>query len=199
MASRRSICSIARRTGATAAVRPSAMPSARVETYWSTRVGYAASRASSLLEALRRVARLVLRHLGRPDLRARHVVEGELVLLRGQRLEMVLADERQQVTGDDLLGLEPVGADVLRLGQRGAERGLVGRTAVRAEIGPAVVVALIAEDRGGQRVALREFPPRIGRRGRSRRHWDRRRWARARRWPPEDGVALGWSQSSATG
>ena len=111
------------------------------------------------LEALGRVARLVLRHLRRPDLRTRHVVQGELVLLGGERLEMVLADERQQVAGDDLLGLEPVGADVLRLGQRGAERGLVGGTAIRAEVGPAVVEALIAEDRGGQRVALENSLP----------------------------------------
>ena len=87
------------------------------------------------------------------------MVEGQLVLLRGQRLEVVLADERQQVAGDDLLGLEALGADLLRLGQRGAERGLVGGTAVRAEIGPAVVVALIAEDRGGQRVALENSLP----------------------------------------
>ena len=110
-----------------------------------------------------RVTGLVLGHLGRPDLRTGHVVEGQLVLLLGERLEVVLADEDQQVAGDDLLGIEPLGGDLLRLGQGGSEGGLFGGSPGGAEVGPAVAVALVAEDRGGQRVAFEDaFPEAVG-------------------------------------
>ena len=112
-----------------------------------------------LLEALRRVGRLVLRHLGRPDLRAGHVVDRQLVLLLVERGEGVLADQDDQVPRDHLLRLEPVCRDLAGLGERRTVRGLVGRASVRAEVGPAVVVPLVAEDRRPHRVAVEDALP----------------------------------------
>ena len=67
----------------------------------------------------------------RPHLRAAHVIDGQLVLLLRQRLELVLRDENQQVTRDDLLGTEPVHGDLTRLGEDGTVGSLIGRATIR--------------------------------------------------------------------
>jgi hypothetical protein len=115
--------------------------------------------SEQLLDAFRGVSGLVLRDLGGPHLRAAHVIDGELVLLLRQRLEVVLRDEDQQVTGDDLLGAEPVHGDLTRLGEDGTVGSFLGRAAIGAEVRPAVVETLVAQDRGPGRVALQDPVP----------------------------------------
>ena len=111
------------------------------------------------LDALRGVGRLVLRDLRGPHLRAAHVIDGKLVLLLLQRLELVLRDEDEQVTRDDLLGTEPVHRDRTRLGEDGTVGSFIGRAAIRPEVRPAVVETLVAQDRGPRRVALQNALP----------------------------------------
>ena len=112
-----------------------------------------------LFEALRGVRGLVLRVVGGPYLRAGHVVDGELVPLVRQLLEVVLADEDDQIAGDDLLRFEPVGRDPARFVQRRSVGRLIGGAASRAEIGPAVVVALVAEEGRPHRIPLQDALP----------------------------------------
>jgi hypothetical protein len=118
-----------------------------------------AEAGDELVEPLGGIGRLVLRHLGRPHLRPRHVVEAELVLLLSERLELVLADQDQQVARDDLLRFEPVGRDCLRLGQGRAVSGLLGGAAIRAEVGPLIVEPLVAEESGPHGVTLENAVP----------------------------------------
>jgi hypothetical protein len=115
------------------------------------------------LQALRGVGRLVLRHLCRPDLRTGHVVDRQLVLLLRERLEVVLAYQDQQVARDHLLRLEAIDGDLVCLGQSGAEGRFVGRPAIGPEVGPAIAVALVSQDRGGQWIAFEDaFPETVG-------------------------------------
>ena len=111
------------------------------------------------LDAFRGVGGLVLRDLGGPHLRAAHVIDGELVLLLRQCLELVLRDEDQQVPRDDLLGTEPVHRDLTRLGEHGTVGGLIGRATIRAEVRPAVVETLVTQEGGPGRVALQDAVP----------------------------------------
>ena len=119
------------------------------------------------LEPLGRVDRLILRGLGRPDLRSAHMVEGELVLLLRQRFELVLGDEDQQVAGDDLLGRPGHRSRIgLASSRTRAVRGLFGGSSIGSEVGPAIVEAFVSRGpspRAGRVPARR---PRSGRQGR---------------------------------
>ena len=87
----------------------------------------------------------------------------EGILERDPAWATLLGDDDQQVAGDHLLRLEPVGWNRPCLVQRGTEGRLLGRTTVRAEIRPAVVVAGVAEDGRPHRVAFQEaFPESVG-------------------------------------
>ena len=109
-----------------------------------------------LLEPLRRVGRLVLGELGRPYLRAGHVVDGELVPLLRQLLEVVFADQDDRSRVMTCSGSSPSAG--MRRASSSADRirRLVRGSAGGAEIGPAIVVAFVAQDGGPHRVTLQE-------------------------------------------
>ena len=111
------------------------------------------------VEALGRVRALVLGDLRRPGLGPGHVVDGQLVQLAVLRLEVVSGDEDQEVAGDDRFDVERVGVDRLRLGERGGQGAPLGSSAVRTEVGPALVIPVVAVDGGGDRVALEDALP----------------------------------------
>ena len=124
----RSICSICLRTGMAAPVRPSAMPSRSVSMYCSIAVGKAAKRASSFSSPSGVSAIWYWATITGMRLRARDVVDRQLVLLLLQRLELVARDQDQHVAGDDLLRLEPsAGIDRFASASIARIRGLVRR------------------------------------------------------------------------
>jgi hypothetical protein len=87
------------------------------------------------------------------------VIDGQLVLLLRQGLEVVLGDQDQQVARDDLFGVQAVGREVGGLGQHGPIRRLIGGATIGAEVRPAVVETLVAQHGGPQRVPFQHAVP----------------------------------------
>ena len=87
------------------------------------------------------------------------MVDGQLVELAVLRLEEVAGDEDQEIAGDDRFDVEVSQIDGLRLRQGGGQGGAFRRATGRPEVGPALVVAVVAVDRGGDGVALEDAFP----------------------------------------
>ena len=112
-----------------------------------------------LLQALGRVRLLVLGDQHGHRLDAPDVIDGQLVELALLRLEPVAGDQHQHVPRDHLLGIEAVAADRLGLRQHlSREVGFLGAT-LGTEVRQTIVVAIVAQDGGLDRIELQDLLP----------------------------------------
>ena len=111
------------------------------------------------LQPLARVGDLVLRHPDRHGLRTEDVVDCQLVLLLLEPFQVRARHQHQHVAGDHLLGIEALDADRLGRRQRLAICGSVSRPPSLAQVWQPVVPAIVAEDRGVDRVSFQDSVP----------------------------------------
>ena len=87
------------------------------------------------------------------------MIDGQLVELALLRLEPVAGDQHQHVPRDYLLGVEAITANCVRLRQHlSREVGFLGAT-LGTEVRQTIVVAIVAQDGGLDRIELQDLLP----------------------------------------